>query len=504
MYSRFESEAVGENMRWLENMRRLHAAVLLIARTTTCFLPQQGPAPGLGFHRLRLPGRGASAFLIIRLRGGGGVAIGCQQMSSTSGSSWCPGLPAPLALPTSAAFDKVDQLSIANGCSRGFHTNSDNESYLALNSEQPSGTAEEEIEGDGEEAGRSTAVAKGGTGSGHGCADHVHTLQFDIEEFVNKITLTKKLSRLQQHELSNLQDIAKDVFGPAARLIPFGSVAAGLGTIHSDVDVALSLGNSWDAEMFARGAVGAARLLTPGMAQRNELPSARGRSRASARKRTRTWAQNDPVRGERIRILRKLARAVETRARNLSQHCDIELVLRAKVPVMKLTMSSGVEIDCSVHTRVHSGSITCDVLRTLASSDERVRLLAMVRSLALRPFCLSSFCGCPNMVCLTLVVCVFASPSLPLGFFVCKSGDCWQGGENMGTSQRREGRLRGYLELNGAYIAIAAFPSKATRHPRPVCPPAHQAGAGSGWEQELSSASGGEGAFRAFCKWWRG
>ena len=73
----------------------------------------------------------------------------------------------------------------------------------------------------------------------------MRVLQSEIEEFADNVTLSKKLSRLQQLEVSKLEDIAKDVFGMGARLLPFGSIAAGLGTVNSDVDVALSLGDAW-------------------------------------------------------------------------------------------------------------------------------------------------------------------------------------------------------------------------------------------------------------------
>ena len=249
----------------------------------------------------------------------------------------------------------------------------------------------------------------------------MRVLQSEIEEFADNVTLSKKLSRLQQLEVSKLEDIAKDVFGTGARLLPFGSIAAGLGTVNSDVDVALSLGDAWDADMFARGAVGAARLVTHEAADSSRLSEGvtlrgRRRERERAKRKKRGWAQNDPVRGERVRILQRLARAVKKRLR---QTVDIDLVLGAKVPVMKLTTSSGVEIDCTVQTRVHSGSITCDVLRMLAESDVRIRQLTLVGALrhrftgSLRSFTSSdNACGCGS-VSVSPSVCVFVSVFVP-------------------------------------------------------------------------------------------
>jgi hypothetical protein len=346
------------DMRRLSCGNRLHATVLLLARTA-CILPPRGSALDMP----KPPGRGVlCAGKHWRLWGGGGDANASQQASSASswGSAWYPGVVAPLAPPTSVSFYRVEPL---HKC-RGLSTNSDDIRSLLESSEQPA----------------SSTAAEEHARQEHERANHMHVLQSEIEEFADNVTLSKKLSRLQQLEVSKLEDIAKDVFGTGARLVPFGSIAAGLGTVNSDVDVALSLGDAWDADMFARGAVGAARLVTreaadsPGLSQGVTLRGRR-RERERAQRKKRGWAQNDPVRGERVRILQQLARAVQ---RRLRQTVDIDLVLGAKVPVMKLTTSSGVEIDCSVQTRVHSGSITCDVLRMLAESDVRIRQLTLV------------------------------------------------------------------------------------------------------------------------------
>ena len=204
-------------------------------------------------------------------------------------------------------------------------------------------------------------------------------LQVQIEDLVAHMAIPAELQRAHQCELLRLEALAQDLFGRGARLVPFGSLPAGLGTAQSDLDVALSLGNSWDEALFAQGAVGAARHVpAPSPSGASAIgvslgaPQKQGMERegllVKGRKRGQKRRNDDPGRQERVRVLKRLGRGIR---RHLK--IPVEAILSARVPIISVTTSAGLRIDISAQTSVHVGSLTAEMLRTLVTSDRSVR-----------------------------------------------------------------------------------------------------------------------------------
>ena len=74
-------------------------------------------------------------------------------------------------------------------------------------------------------------------------------LQMQATEVVKRVSIPPAKERRQQALLANLSAAVADIWGPAAILTPYGSAAAGYGTVESDLDLQLSLGEEWDTKI---------------------------------------------------------------------------------------------------------------------------------------------------------------------------------------------------------------------------------------------------------------
>ena len=100
-------------------------------------------------------------------------------------------------------------------------------------------------------------------------------LQMQATEVVKRVSIPPAKERRQQALLANLSAAVADIWGPAAILTPYGSAAAGYGTVESDLDLQLSLGEEWDTKIAKialraaqrhKAAAGEARLRTQQLA----------------------------------------------------------------------------------------------------------------------------------------------------------------------------------------------------------------------------------------------
>jgi len=87
-------------------------------------------------------------------------------------------------------------------------------------------------------------------------------LQMQAAEVVKRVSVPAAKTRRQQALLANLSAAVADIWGPAAVLTPYGSAAAGYGTVESDLDLQLSLGEEWDTKMANKVADGRVTLQT--------------------------------------------------------------------------------------------------------------------------------------------------------------------------------------------------------------------------------------------------
>jgi hypothetical protein len=74
-------------------------------------------------------------------------------------------------------------------------------------------------------------------------------LQMQATEVVKRVSIPEGKERRQQALLDNLTAAVHDIWGHEGVLTPYGSGAAGFGTVESDLDLQLSLGEDWDANI---------------------------------------------------------------------------------------------------------------------------------------------------------------------------------------------------------------------------------------------------------------
>ena len=77
-------------------------------------------------------------------------------------------------------------------------------------------------------------------------------LQMQASEVVKRVSVPAAKERRQQALLATLATAVHDIWGQAAILTPYGSAAAGYGTVESDLDLQLSLGEEWDRNIASR------------------------------------------------------------------------------------------------------------------------------------------------------------------------------------------------------------------------------------------------------------
>ena len=71
-------------------------------------------------------------------------------------------------------------------------------------------------------------------------------LQAKLDKFLLSLHAPAEKVVRQRRLLKMVRSIVHSLFGEEAELLPFGSAAAGLETVHSDVDLQLTLGPSWE------------------------------------------------------------------------------------------------------------------------------------------------------------------------------------------------------------------------------------------------------------------